>query len=299
MMAEAYRFGDQRNVRATGRATDRGPTALRVGLGLRLRALREQAGVTREQAGESIRGSAPKISRLELGRTGFKQRDVLDLLTCYGVTDPGLRSEFVDLVRAANEPGWWQRYADLLPSWFETYLGLEQAASSVRTYECQFVPGLLQTREYAEAVIRLGHDNPDEIERRVELRMRRQRILESEDGPVLWVAVDEAALRRPLGTEAAHRAQLRHLIEQAQRRTVRIQIVPFALGGHAAAGGAFTILRFAEPDLPDVVYLEQLTSALYLDKPSEVDRYTSVMNRLCASVAPPDDTIGILEDLLS
>ena len=160
-----------------------GPTVLRIGLGARLRHKREVAGLTREEAGDAIRGSAAKISRLELGRVGFKERDVSDLLTRYGVVDPDERAEFLTLVGRANAPGWWHRYSDLLPSWFETYLGMEQAASMIRTYELQFVPGLLQTRRYARAVTQLVHSDPAEVERRVELRMRRQAILSAPGRP--------------------------------------------------------------------------------------------------------------------
>jgi len=271
-----------------------GPTVLRIGLGARLRHKREVAGLTREEAGDAIRGSAAKISRLELGRVGFKERDVSDLLTRYGVVDPDERAEFLTLVGRANAPGWWHRYSDLLPSWFETYLGMEQAASMIRTYELQFVPGLLQTRRYARAVTQLVHSDPAEVERRVELRMRRQAILSAPDGPTLWAVVDEAALRRSLAGAELQREQLDRLIELNRLSNVALQIAPLRYGGHAAAGGPFTILRFREPDLPDIVYLEQLTSALYLDKRVDVDHYAMVMDRLCAQVEPPDRTEATL-----
>jgi transcriptional regulator with XRE-family HTH domain len=271
-----------------------GPTVLRIGLGARLRHKRELAGLTREEAGEAIRGSAAKISRLELGRVGFKERDVTDLLTRYGVVDPEERAEFLGLVRRANAPGWWHRYSDLLPSWFETYLGMEQAASMIRTYELQFVPGLLQTRGYARAVTQLAHSDAAEVERRVELRMRRQSILSTPGGPTLWAVLDEAALRRGLAGTQLQREQIDKLIELNKLPNVALQIAPLRYGGHAAAGGPFTILRFREPDLPDIVYLEQLTSALYLDKRVDVDHYAMVMDRLCAQVEPPDRTESAL-----
>ncbi len=271
-----------------------GPTVLRIGLGARLRHKRELAGITREEAGDAIRGSAAKISRLELGRVGFKERDVADLLTRYGVVDPDERDEFLVLVGRANAPGWWHRYSDLLPSWFETYLGMEQAASMIRTYELQFVPGLLQTRRYARAVTQLVHSDPAEVERRVELRMRRQAILNAPDGPTLWAVLDEAALRRSLAGTDLQREQVDRLIELNRLSNVALQIAPLRYGGHAAAGGPFTILRFREPDLPDIVYLEQLTSALYLDKRVDVDHYAMVMDRLCAQVEPPDRTEAAL-----
>jgi transcriptional regulator with XRE-family HTH domain len=274
---------------------DAGPTALRIGLGSELRRRRERAGISREVAGEALRASPAKISRLELGRVGFKERDVLDLLTLYGVTDETERSQFLALARRANAPGWWHRYSDLLPGWFETYLGLEQASTMIRTYELQFVPGLLQTREYARAVTLLGHEDLEDVERRVELRLRRQEVLTAPGAPTLWAVIDEAALRRSLNGPELLRAQLDHLLAMNELPNVSVQIAPLSFGGHAAAGGPFSILRFAEPDLPDIVYLEQLTSALYLDKRSDVEHYALVMDRLCAHIEPPDRTAAIVD----
>ncbi|WP_214407750.1 helix-turn-helix domain-containing protein [Pseudonocardia lacus] len=275
-----------------------GPTVLRIGLGGTLRRLREQAGISRDLAGDTIRASAAKISRMELGRVGFKMRDVADLLTLYGVVDPAEREEFLDLARRANEPGWWHRYADLLPSWFETYIGLEQAASVIRTFELQFIPGLLQTPDYARAVTRLAHTRHDEIERRVELRMKRQQLLTRDAAPKLWAVVDESALRRSVCADPeVLREQLRHLMRMNERSNISLQFVPLSRGGHAAAGGSFTMLRFAQPDLPDVVYLEQLTSALYLDKRTDVDHYAMVMDRLVAKLSPPSRAGAILQRL--
>jgi transcriptional regulator with XRE-family HTH domain len=278
-----------------------GPTVLRIALGGQLRLLREQCGISREAAGEAIRGSHAKISRLELGRVGVKQRDLLDLLTLYGVTDPDERESFLTLARQAATPGWWHQYSDVLPAWFQTYLGLEQAASVIRGYEPQFVPGLLQTADYARAVIGLvhGQEPDDEIERRVALRMRRQQILADPQAPAVWLVIDEAALRRPFGGPAVLRGQIEHLLELSDAATVTIQVVPYEIGGHAAAGGGFAILRFAAPELPDVVYLEQLTSALYLDKRADVDEYLGVMNRLAVQAHPPERTRAFLTGLLA
>ncbi len=210
-----------------------------------------------------------------------------------------MRQEFLDSVRRANEPGWWRAYGDAFPTWFEQHLGLEEATSLIRTYEVQFIPGLLQTAAYAEAVIRLGRpvDTPDSIQRRVELRMTRQELLTRPGAPKLWVVVDEAALRRPLGGTEVMREQLRHLIETSALPNVTLQVLPFHVGGHAAHG-PITVLRFPVPDLPDVVYLEQLTSALYLDKPDEVDRYLAVMDRLSLVASPAPESVEFLEKLL-
>lgn len=278
-----------------------GPTILRIVLGTQLRRLREARGISREAAGEAIRGSHAKISRLELGRVGCKERDVADLLTLYEVWDPREREEYLALARQAGTPGWWQKYSDVMSPWFDRLIGLEEAASVIRMYEVQFVPGLLQTRDYAREVIRLGHprDDKERSERRIRLRMERQAILEQPHAPRLWAVMDEAALRRPLGSRQVMRAQIEHLIEAAQRPNITLQIAPFTLGGLAAAGGPVTILRFSEPDLPDIVYLEQLTSSLYLEKREEVEGYLVVMDRLCARAGPPAQTVEFLEKLLS
>ncbi|MET7880621.1 MULTISPECIES: helix-turn-helix domain-containing protein [Micromonospora] len=277
-----------------------GPTVLRMLLGAQLRRLREASGVTREGAGWEIRSSESKISRMELGRVGFKERDVADLLTLYGVTDGQERESLLKLARDANSPGWWHRYGDVLPSWFQSYLGLEAAAALIRSYEVQFVPGLLQTPEYARAVVLLGHSAADvaEIDRRVALRMQRQQLLRRDRPPQLWVVVDEAALRRPIGGVEVMRGQLEALIEATRSPHIRLQVIPFAAGGHAAAGGAFTILRFGDQELPDIVYIEQLTSALYLDKRDDLDYYAVAMERLCVEAEPPERTPEILGRLL-
>ncbi len=278
-----------------------GPTVLRILLGNQLRRLREARGISTEQAGYEIRGSHSKISRMELGRVGFKERDVSDLLTLYGVEDPAERSALLELAREANTPGWWHRYGDVLPGWFETYLGLEEAASLLRSYELQFMPGLLQTQDYARAVIRLGFPEEaadEDVEPRVHLRMTRQARFTEPGAPTLWSVIDEGVLHRPLGGRGVMRGQIEHLLEMAELPNVTLQVVPFEAGGHAAAGGPFTILRFAEPGLSDVVFMEQLTSALYLDKPSDVDVYMRAMNHVCITALRPDDTVQRLRDIL-
>jgi transcriptional regulator with XRE-family HTH domain len=277
-----------------------GPTVQRLVLGGHLRRLREQAHITTEQAAGVIRGSHSKISRMEHGRVGFKERDIGDLLTMYGVTDGDEREALLKLAREANTPGWWQGYADILPHWVEPYFGLEAAASFIRNYELQFVPGLLQTEGYALSLIRLGNAPTEEdVLRRAEARMSRQDILRRETPPRVWAVVDEGALRRPIGGETVMREQLKHLIDMCDHPAVTLQVLPFQVASHPAMGGPFTILRFSEPDLRDVVYIEQLTSALYLDKPAEVDSYLEVMEQLCLQAEPAAKTPQILKAALN
>jgi transcriptional regulator with XRE-family HTH domain len=276
-----------------------GPTVARMILGQHLRRLREAAGVTPDQAGYEIRASRSKISRMENGQVGFKERDIRDLLMLYGATDEQTRASLVSLTRQANTPGWWSKYGDLLADWFESYLGLEAAASVIRTFELQFVHGLLQTEDYARAVTLLGHSTASEedIERRVRLRLGRQQLLTGPKPPQLWSVLDEGALHRPVGGPAVMRDQMSHLVEVSALPNVTVQVVPFSRGGHAAAGGSFTTLRFDDPDVPDVVYIEQLTSALYLDNRDDVDHYLEVVNRLSAEALTPTQTRTFLARL--
>jgi transcriptional regulator with XRE-family HTH domain len=277
-----------------------GPTVVRIMLGTQLRRLREAAGISRHQAGDAIRASHAKISRLELGRVGFKQRDLTDLLTLYGVTDPAERAGLLSLVDRSNVRGWWQQDGDLLPNWFENYLRLEQEACYIRTYQVQFVPGLLQTEDYARRVILAGHgaESAFEVDRRVQLRMNRQKMLTEPGGPQFWAVLDEAAVRRPFGSREVMRSQLRHLVAMTELPNVTVQLLPFSVGSHAAAGGPFTVLRFAEPDLPDVVYLEQLNSAVYVDKRSDVEDYLGVMEQVSVQALPPARSKDMIRELI-
>jgi transcriptional regulator with XRE-family HTH domain len=275
------------------------PTALRVVLGTQLRRLREARGVTVAAAAQAIRGSGAKISRMELGRVGPRERDVMQLLTLYGVSTQQEREAFLTLVRRANVPGWWHQYSDIIPSWFDAYLGLEQASSVIRTYQPQLVPGLLQTPEVARTVIKLGYPrrSTDDIERRIALRMTRQEILTQPGPPLLWAVFEEASLWR-LNKNSVMREQIQHLISMAELPNVSIQLIPVHSRAHLGVGGPFTILRFPHADLSDIVYLEQLTSAVYLDKNEDVKLYTIAMNRLCTEAATPTQTITLLNDML-
>ena len=278
-----------------------GPTVLRIALGAQLRRLREASNLTTGQAAEAIRATHSKISRLERGRSAARPRDVADLLTLYGVTDEAERQKLLALTHAASARDWWQQYSDVLPRWLELYIGLERAASIIRTYQLQFIHGLMQTEDYARAVMLISnpHAPAAEIERRVSLRMERQRLLTQPDAPELWAVLDEAALCRPPASRDVMRAQLEHLLRLTDLPNVTLQIVPFHIGSHAAVGGPFTILRFPEPDLPDIVYLEQLNSAPYLDQPDDVIDYMTVMNQLCIQAATGAASKDMLRTLLS
>lgn len=272
-----------------------GSTARRIMLGVRLRRLREAAEISRAEAGYAIRGSDSKISRLELGRVSFKERDVADLLTMYGVTDSEEREVFLDMVKRCNEPGWWHRYTDLLTDWFQDYLGLEEAACRIRTYELQFLPGLMQTEDYARAIATGGWSGLASAgaERQVAVRMRRQALLTRSDAPKLWAVVDESVLHRPIGGRGVMLAQIDYLLELAKRPDITLQVLPYRFSGYAAEG-SFTMLRFAEPELPDVVYIEHLTGALYLDKRAETELYSRVFDRLTVDAETPDQTRHLL-----
>jgi transcriptional regulator with XRE-family HTH domain len=269
-------------------------------LGARLRRLREDRGITRTRAALEIRSSESKISRLETGRSGFKPRDLADLLTLYGVVDGAERAVLLALGEQARTPGWWQPYHEIIPQWQEMFLGLEQSAHVIRCHESHMIPELLQTPDYAREAIALTHaDEPDEtIERRVELRMRRARILERTAPPHLWVMIDEAALRRPFGGPEVMRGQLRHLIDMTALPHVAVQVMPFRTGGYAGVGNPIPLLRQSEAELADVVYLERLTGAEYIDKPEDVDAYRHLLNQMATQAEPATATPRIVRDLL-
>jgi Domain of unknown function (DUF5753)/Helix-turn-helix domain len=274
------------------------PTARRIVLGAQLRRLREAADISRADAGYAIRGSDSKISRMELGRVGFKERDVADLLTMYGVEDENERAFLLDMVRKSNERGWWHRFTDLMPDWFSNFVGLEESASLIQNYELLFVPGLLQTEEYVRTVV--SHGQPGHLdehtERRVQLRLQRQRLLFRQGAPRLWAVVDESVLHRPIGGRAALRRQLEHLLDVTKQPNVTLQVVPYGMSGYSAEG-PFSVLRFAEPTLPDVVYIEHLSGALYLDRPHEIEIYGRVIDRLAVDAETPDRSRQLISKL--
>ncbi len=276
-------------------AGEPGSVVRRMLLGSQLRRLREARGITREAAGYSIRASESKISRMELGRVSFKTRDVEDLLTLYGITDEAERQSLLSLAREANVAGWWHSYSDVLPNWFPTYVGLEAPPPDPR------LRGSVRARPAADRGVRprggpARHEgaSADDVERRVALRLERQKYLLTDSGPEFHIVLDEAALRRPYGGREVMRGQLQHLIDISERPNVRLQVMPFSFGGHSGESGAFTILSFPESDLSDVVYLEQLTSALYLDKREDVAQYEQALKELQQDSPGPDESRDLL-----
>ncbi len=265
----------------------------RMQLGSQLRGLREARGITRADAGYAIRASESKISRLELGRVGSKVRDIEDLLALYGVTDPAQIAEIMRLAAEANRPGWWQPYNDLLPAWFATYLGLEEAVSRLRTYSTQFVPELLQTEEYARALLASAHPGarPEELERRVEITLCRRRAFFRPGGPRLWAVLDEAVLHRPVGGPGVHRRQLEHLLAL---KGVTLQVLPFASGEHPAQAGSFALLRFPQHELGDIAYVQSLAGSTHHEKREEVDIHLQAMEHLCVAAHPPDASADLI-----
>jgi transcriptional regulator with XRE-family HTH domain len=274
------------------------PTVLRILLGTQLRRLRESRGISAQDAAKAIRGSESKISRIELGRNSVREVDIADLLNLYGITDTAEREQLLTLASQANQQGWWHRYQDVLPSWFQSYIGLEDSAEAIRSFDTQFVPGLLQTEDYALAVIQLGAFSQAETDRLLYLRKERQRRFTSGSLRLLAV-IDEVALRRPIGSISLMRAQLEHLLEISVRPGLTIQVTPFLTGASYAVPSSFSILSFATDDLPDVVYVEQLTSAMYLDKRADVDRYAEAMDQIRTTSYTPEQTKGLIRTMLA
>jgi transcriptional regulator with XRE-family HTH domain len=274
-----------------------GPAVLRLLLGAQLRRLRESRGISAQEAARAIRGSESKISRIELGRNAVREIDIADLLTLYGITDKAKREQMLLLASRANQPGWWHRYHDVLPGWFQAYMGLEESAQSIRTYDAQFVPALLQTEDYAASVLALGDHSLDEAERLVVLLKERQRRFAA-GGIRLWTIIDEVALRRPIGGPGVLRGQLEHLRDACRQPSLTVQVTPFPVVSYAAPG-SFSILRFGDADMPDMVYAEQLTSATYIDKRAEVERYLLAMERLSIVSASPAESQDLITSILA
>ncbi|WP_086837857.1 helix-turn-helix domain-containing protein [Amycolatopsis kentuckyensis] len=272
-----------------------GPTARRMILGSQLRRLREEAGITRQQAGYNIRGSESKISRLELGRVGFKERDVTDLLTMYGVDDPTERKAFLDMVKQSNEPGWWRRFGDTMPNWFTDLVGLEEAAARIQIWEPVYVSGLLQVEPYARAIF--SHGRPEMADERVDqlvaLRMRRQKMFSRPDAPRVWMVLDESVLHRPIGGPKVLKQQIEFLLEMSALPHVSVQVLPYASSG-LSAEHAFSLLRFGEPELPNIAYVEYLTGAHYIEKREEIEKYSRALDMLAVDAETPERSRAML-----
>ncbi|SEB94979.1 Helix-turn-helix domain-containing protein [Streptomyces sp. 2131.1] len=274
------------------------PTVGQVVLGKRLQDLRERAGMSRDQAAKVLRVTAATVRRMETAEVALKIPYVQALLKAYGIADAE-NDAFVELAEEANRPGWWQRFHDVLPDWFSMYVSLEGAASLLRMYEPHFVPGLLQTEDYARTVMRtgaIGQTRPEDIERHVALRMERQSLLTRPDAPRLWVVMDETVLRRPVGSDEIMRAQVDKLLEATTMPNVTLQIAEFSTGHHPGTYGPFVLFRFAVPELPDMVYSEYLTGAVYFDARPEVASYLEVMDRMAAQAATAQRTKELLRD---
>ncbi|MFJ9031769.1 helix-turn-helix domain-containing protein [Streptomyces sp. NPDC102274] len=276
------------------------PTVGQVVLGRRLQDLRERAGLKREEAAKLLRVAPATIRRMETAEVALKIPYVQVLLRAYGIPEDEADA-FVELTEEANKPGWWQRFHDILPDWFSMYVSLEGSAALLRAYEPHFVPGLLQTEGYARAVMNagaVGQARPEDIERHVALRMERQSLLTRVDAPKFWVIMDETVLRRPVGdSPEIMREQIDRLLEATAQSNVTLQIAEFSTGHHPGTYGPFVIFRFAVPELPDMVYSEYLTGAVYLDARPEVATHLEVMDRMAAQAATAQRTKEILRDV--
>lgn len=275
------------------------PTVGQVVLGKRLQELREAAGLSRDEAARVLRVAPATVRRMETADVALKIPYVQILLTAYGVPEDEVTA-FVDLAEEANRPGWWQRFHDVLPEWFSLYVSLEGAARIIRSYEPHFVPGLLQTEGYARAVLQsgtIGNSGPKAVERHVSLRMERQQLLDRPDPPHLWVIMDETVLRRPVSVDGqVMRDQLDKLLEYSERDRVTLQIAEFKDGPHPGTYAPFSLFRFAEPELPDMVFTEYLTGALYLDSRKEVSAHLEVLDHMTAGAASTQRTERLLRE---
>lgn len=277
-------------------AARQGPTVRRRQLGAELRRLREEAGLTIERVAKSLECSDSKVSRIENGQVGASPRDVRDMLELYEV-DAQRRDALIEIARQARQKGWWHAYGDVpqVPA----HIGLEETATTLRMYATLLVPGLLQTREYAIAVIRALQPSldPEQFERWVDLRIRRQSLLDRTDTPALWAILDEAMLHRPVGGPQVMREQLRRLAEAAERPSVTLQVLPFAAGEHAGMDGGFTIFGFSRSAESDVVHLDNTTGDLYLENPEEIQRYNEVFDQLRITALGPDESLVLIAAL--
>jgi len=274
------------------------PTVLRMVLGKRLRHLREQAKVSFDQAAEAIDVTPLTVRRMEKAEVGLRIPYVRELLRTYGVSGAET-DDFLRMAKEANQPGWWYKYRNVLPDWFRAYVSLETDATVIRIYEPHYVPGLLQTADYARTLFRIGFPNePDDaLERRVTLRTTRADLLNSARAPAMWAVLEESVLRRPVGGREVMRAQIDRLIEAIEQPNVKLQIMPFSAGPHPGAFGPFHYFRFGFTELPDIVYTENLTGAVYVDQPEDVVGYLETLDRMAVQADPVDRTRSRLVEM--
>ncbi len=265
-------------------------------LTIELRRLRKEADLTREQVAEAMEWSPSRVTRIETGRwRRLQAREVRDLCHLYGVTDQGEQERYVQLARKAREQGWWMAYTDVVGP----YVAFENEASAIQTFEPCRIPGLLQTEDYARALIQsYPAQEPDEVERRVVARLERQKILESKDAPELWAIVDESALYRRVGTATVMRDQLHHLLTASASPRVTLQVVPLAAGAHSGMDGAFVVLRFSDSLWRPVVYLENAADGMYPEDAETLHLYEAMFERLRAVAASPRDSVAMVEDVI-
>lgn len=269
-----------------------GPTARRRRLGIELRRLREAAGLTLDQVAPEVDLASSTLSRIETGKAPCRPTYVAAMLGMYGVTDPHQVQLLKDIAREGQRKGWWEQYGDVLPTGFDVYVGLEAEAASLRAYEAQLVQGLLQTRDYARAVLRAGDRkaSTEHIDRMAELRMKRQEVLTRPGSPLeMWVILDEAVLRRPVGGPQVMRAQLGRLTEAGEQPNITLQVLPFSQGAHAGLNGPFYILEFPGGD-PAVTYVEGAAGNIYLEKDHEVRRWADAFDQLRAEAMSPSES---------
>ncbi|WP_405826103.1 helix-turn-helix transcriptional regulator [Streptomyces sp. NBC_00838] len=276
------------------------PTIGQIVLSRQLLALREKAGLTRDQAGQLLRVTSATVRRMEMAEVALKVPYLQILLPAYDVPDSEI-DVFLRLADEANKPGWWQRFHDVLPDWFSGYVSLEEAAATIRCYEPHFVPGLLQTEDYARHILTRGAlgqqmSDPTRIDRQVALRLERQALLTGTDAPVFWAVLDETVLRRRVGSPDVMRAQVDRLLEASRLPNVTLQIAEFAAGHHPGTYSPFVLFRFGIPEVRDMVYIEYLTGALYLDEDSEVSEHMEAMDRMVAHAESASRTRQLLSD---
>ncbi|MFC9660051.1 Scr1 family TA system antitoxin-like transcriptional regulator [Nocardia sp. NPDC127606] len=269
-------------------------TVLRIALGTYLRDQREERGISIEEVSERIGCEPDVLESVESGSAKFDRNSVGAVLTSYGVNDPAIHRDYKKLTDTADQSGWWTEYSDVLPAWFKKYLSLEHRAILIRAFEAQYVPGLLQTANYAESVIKqmIGDDG---LNRRVSLRMERQRLVLARGGTKLRIVIDECVLHRvPEGADMA--VQIQHIMDAAQRGNITVQILPMS-NYETLNPGSFSLLRFDDKEMPDLVYMEQLSSALYFDRPNDIEKYRRQMDLIETSALTPEESLDFLADL--